>query len=85
MLAFHVDFLLLKQHGSYTAVYAIACNIPYLFCWRNSYLKIRQDALYSADIAKDFYPQDIDGMAVGANRDEHYTVFGEIVNAYVIE
>ena len=28
---------------------------------------------------------DIDGMAVGANRDEHYTVFGEIVNAYVVE
>ena len=49
------------------------------------YKQLQDLALYSADIAKDFYPQDIDGMAVGANRDEHYTVFGEIVNAYVIE
>ena len=27
---FHVDFLLLKQHGSYTAVYAIGFTITQL-------------------------------------------------------
>lgn len=48
----------------------------------------RQDqdlSLYPADIAREFYPQDVDGSAVGANRDPHIMVFGQIVNAYVIE
>lgn len=49
------------------------------------YKQLQERSLYPADIAETLYPQDIDGMAVGANRDEHITVFGEIVNAYVIE
>ena len=31
------------------------------------------------------YPQDIDGFAVGANRDPHTAYYGEIVAAYIIE
>lgn len=42
-------------------------------------------SLYPADIAQKFYPQDVDGSAVDANRDPHIMVFGQIVNAYVIE
>jgi len=49
------------------------------------YKQLQELALYQDDIKERFYPQDVDGMAVGANRDEHYTVFGEIVNAYVVE
>ena len=32
-----------------------------------------------------FYPQDVDGAAVGANRDAHIAYYGEIVNAYILE
>ena len=32
-----------------------------------------------------FYPQDVDGSAVGANRDAHIAYYGEIVNAYILE
>lgn len=31
------------------------------------------------------YPQDIDGAAVGANRDAHVTYFGEVLSSYIIE
>ena len=31
------------------------------------------------------YPQDVDGAAVGANRDAHVSYYGEIVAAYIIE
>ena len=31
------------------------------------------------------YPQDIDGYAVGSNRDPHTAYYGEIVAAYIIE
>lgn len=41
--------------------------------------------LYTPDVRERFYPQDVDGRAVGANRDPHIMVFGQIVNAYVIE
>ena len=37
------------------------------------------------DILEKCYPQDIDGFAVGANRDVHIMYYGEIVNAYIIE
>jgi len=37
------------------------------------------------DIRSKLYPADIDGLAVGCNRDPHITYFGEIVAAYVIE
>lgn len=40
---------------------------------------------YADEFREDFYPQDVDSMATGANRDPHFTVFGEIVNAYIIE
>lgn len=32
-----------------------------------------------------FYPQDVDGAAVGANRDAHIAYYGEIVSAYILE
>ena len=31
------------------------------------------------------YPQDVDGAAVGANRDAHIAYYGEIVSAYILE
>ena len=32
-----------------------------------------------------FYPQDVDSMFTGSNKDTHVAYYGEIVNAYVIE
>lgn len=32
-----------------------------------------------------FYPQDVDSLHTGSNRDTHIAYYGEIVNAYVIE
>ncbi|MCY7008919.1 flavin reductase [Fusobacterium simiae] len=37
------------------------------------------------EIVKRDYPQDIDGTAIGANRDIHTAYYGEIVAAYIIE
>ena len=37
------------------------------------------------DIVKRDYPQDVDGSAVGANRDPHTAYYAEIVAAYIIE
>jgi flavin reductase (DIM6/NTAB) family NADH-FMN oxidoreductase RutF len=32
-----------------------------------------------------FYPQNVDGSAVGANRDAHIAYYGKIVSAYIIQ
>ena len=32
-----------------------------------------------------FYPQDVDSSATGANKDAHIAYYGEIVDAYIIE
>ena len=37
------------------------------------------------DYRTKFYPQDVDGSAVGANRDAHIAYYGEIVSAYILE
>lgn len=37
------------------------------------------------DIKKKFYPQDVDGMFHGANRDFHTMYIGEIVASYIIK
>ena len=37
------------------------------------------------DIVKRDYPQDVDGTAVGSNRDPHTAYYGKIVAAYIIE
>ena len=37
------------------------------------------------EIVKRDYPQDVDGTAVGSNRDPHTACYGEIVAAYIIE
>ena len=37
------------------------------------------------DIVKRDYPQDVDGTAVGSNRDPHTAYYAEIVAAYIIE
>lgn len=34
---------------------------------------------------KKFYPQDVDSLFTGSNKDTHVAYYGEIVNAYVIE
>lgn len=33
----------------------------------------------------DYYPQDVPSTATGSNKDNHLTVIGEIVNAYIIK
>ena len=33
----------------------------------------------------DFYPQDVDSLYHGANKDYHTAYYGEIVNAYIVE
>ena len=38
-----------------------------------------------ADYRTKFYPQDVDGSAVGANCDAHIAYYGEIVSAYILE
>lgn len=46
----------------------------------------KQDlSLLDEEINSTLYPQNIDGTAVGANRDPHTTYYGEIVSAYIIE
>ena len=37
------------------------------------------------EIVKRDYPQDVDGTAVGSNRDPHTAYYAEIVAAYIIE
>ena len=32
-----------------------------------------------------FYPQDVDSLSTGSNKDTHVAYYGEIVNAYVIK
>ncbi len=49
------------------------------------YKQLQDLALYPEDILTNMYPQDVDSSATGANKDPHYTVFGEIVDAYIIE
>ena len=31
------------------------------------------------------YPQDVDSKNTGANKDPHYAIYGEIVDAYIIK
>ena len=49
------------------------------------YRQKQELSLLSDEINRTLYPKDIDGTAVGANRDAHITYFGEIVDAYIIE
>lgn len=52
---------------------------------RVMYVQKQDLSALSEEINRDLYPQDIDGTAVGANRDAHVTYYGEIVDAYIIE
>ncbi|MCH3963920.1 MAG: flavin reductase family protein [Clostridium sp.] len=48
--------------------------------------KQRQDsAAISEENKKIFYPQDVDSLFHGANKDFHIAYYGEIVSAYIIE
>ncbi|MGI6721563.1 MAG: flavin reductase family protein [Anaerovoracaceae bacterium] len=47
------------------------------------YTQLQELGSYPEDIMKAYYPQDVDSSATGSNKDPHYTVFGEIVNAYI--
>lgn len=48
--------------------------------------KQRQDsAAISEEDKKKFYPQDVDSLFYGANKDFHIAYYGEIVSAYIIE
>ena len=49
------------------------------------YSQKQELSLYPDEIARQFYPQDVDSSAVGANKDVHITYFAEILDAYIIE
>lgn len=49
------------------------------------YAQKQELAKLPKDIQEDMYPQDIDGSAVGANRDAHTMYIGQIVDAYIIK
>ncbi len=49
------------------------------------YVQKQELSLLSEEINETLYPKDIDGTAVGANRDAHITYYGEIVAAYIVE
>lgn len=40
---------------------------------------------YGAFDKKIFYPQDVDGLFHGENRDFHTTYYGEIISAYIVQ
>ena len=55
----------------------LECRAPY---------NQKQDAhTMPEEIIKEFYPQDVDSLFHGANRDFHVAYYGEIVSAYIIE
>lgn len=48
--------------------------------------KQKQDtAAMTEENREKFYPQDVDSLFTGSNKDTHVAYYGEIVNAYVIE
>lgn len=49
------------------------------------YRQLQDLNLYLPEIKEKFYPQDVDSSNCWANKDASYTIFGEIVNTYVIE
>ncbi|MBR5411426.1 MAG: flavin reductase [Fibrobacter sp.] len=49
------------------------------------YRQLQDLNLYLPEIREKFYPQDVDSSNCWANKDASYTIFGEIVNAYIIE
>ena len=61
-------------------------EFPLTFECRVIYRQLQDLSLLNiGGLKTDLYPQDIDGRAVGANRDPHVTYFGEIVSSYIIE
>ena len=48
--------------------------------------KQKQDMSAMTEEAREkFYPQDVDSLSTGSNKDTHVAYYGEIVNAYVIK
>ena len=43
----------------------------------------KQELPLIAEKFRNFYPQDVDGSAAGANKDAHIAYYGEVVNAYI--
>jgi len=70
--------------GGQVDVPAIA-QFPMTLECRVIYAQAQDKSVLGDAILKDFYPEDVEGLAVGANRDEHITYFGEIVDAYILE
>lgn len=60
-------------------------ELPLTLECRVIYQQLQDLDLYPPDILKQFYPQDVPGTATMFNKEPHYTIFGEIVHAYVIE
>ena len=61
-------------------------EFPLTFECRVIYRQVQDlSALNIGDLKAKLYPQDIDGGAVGANRDVHATYYGEVLSSYIIE
>ena len=60
-------------------------ELPLTLECRVMYVQKQDLAALSEEINQTMYPRDVDGTAVGANRDPHVTFFGEIVDAYIIK
>lgn len=52
---------------------------------RTLYTERQNLALLPETIRKQMYPENVDGTAVGANRDPHTAYIGQIVDAYIIK
>ena len=59
-------------------------ELPLTLECRVIYRQAQEYKLYTEEIRR-CYPQDVESTNPMANRDEHVTYFGEIVNAYLLE
>ena len=68
--------------GEKVSVPALA-ELPLTLECKVIYRQVQEYELYSEEIRR-CYPQDVDSSNPMANRDEHVTYYGEIINAYIL-
>ncbi|MDD2981424.1 MAG: flavin reductase family protein [Hespellia sp.] len=60
-------------------------ELPLTLECRVVYRQMQNKEAIPDEINAQFYPQDVDSSAAGANKDYHEAYYGEIVKAYIIE
>lgn len=60
-------------------------ELPLTLECRVIYKQKQDEREITAENRKTFYPQDVDSLFHGANKDFHIAYYGEIVSAYIIE